>query len=117
MHDQTVQMMEQILINQGDLKERLARVETRQESFETQLHQFGEVNEAAHDQMVRLITDKAGRLEKRVQALEGGHTAHQTTLDKSVGVIGVVKWGIGIIATLLTGGLAVKLIESFVMGK
>ena len=102
----------QILSNQGDIKERLARVETKQEGFDEKMDLFHEENEKSHNDMVALITNKTGDVAKRVIKLEQGHNSQQSTIDKSIGIWDFVKWGIGIIATLSTGAIAMKLFES-----
>lgn len=106
------QSLRQILENQGDIKERIARVETKQEGFTDKLDAFYENNDKAHNDMVSLITNKTKDVESRVQSLETGHSTQQTVIDRSMGIWDFVKWGIGIIVTLSTGAIAMKLFES-----
>lgn len=106
----------QILENQGDIKERIARVETKQENFDTKLDTYSEMNEKAHNDMVSLITESNSEIHGRIDDVEKNDKQQQTVIDRSMGIWDFVKWGIGIIATLSTGAVAMKMVEKFMAG-
>ena len=97
--------MHQMLDNQADLRERLARVEQKQEGFDIKLDNFSQNNAREHREMVSLVTDKTDKLDERVKDIEKHDQDQQGELDERKGERRVLSRVFEIVGWLISGGV------------
>lgn len=90
--------IDEIISNQSDIRERLARVEEKQDAHYVE-------NDNSHNQMNGIMVE----LKDRVDSLEAETDDQQTELDTQRGKRQILSKGLEYVVMLLSGGLLVAI--------